>query len=126
MKSSSFVLRTSYFVPFVELAKPRITVMVIATAAVGWALAGGGLSTRLALLLLGTGLASAAAGTLNQVLERSQDALMARTKSRPLPSGRLEPDDALHFGILCGALGLGLNLMVSPAAFALTAATLLL
>ena len=82
---------------YLELAKPRITTMVAATAAVGWALGGGAVSGRFALLLLGTSLASAAAGALNQYLEREQDALMERTKGRPLPSGRLPPSAALRF-----------------------------
>jgi protoheme IX farnesyltransferase len=50
--------------------------------------------------LLGTVLATAGALALNQYLERDVDALMLRTKTRPLPSGRLQPRDALVFGLL--------------------------
>ena len=111
---------------YLELTKPRITVMVLATTAVGWALAGGGITPRLWLVLAGTTLASAAAGTLNQYLERREDALMERTKSRPLPSGRIEPAQALSFGITLAALGLALNLLAGAVPCALTLATLAL
>jgi protoheme IX farnesyltransferase len=50
--------------------------------------------------LLGTVLATAGALALNQYMEREADALMHRTKTRPLPSGRLRPRDALVFGLL--------------------------
>jgi len=50
--------------------------------------------------LLGTVLATAGALALNQYLERDQDALMHRTRTRPLPSGRLRPLEALVFGLL--------------------------
>lgn len=111
---------------YLELTKPRITTLVAATAAVGWVLAGGAFSGRMALLLAGTALASAAAGALNQYLERDQDALMERTRGRPLPSRRLAPAPALRFGLALGAAGLGVTLFVGWLACALTAATLAL
>src|SRR5688572_25963632 len=55
--------------------------------------------------LVGTALATAGALALNQYAEREVDALMARTRSRPLPSGRMEPREALAFGALLLALG---------------------
>ena len=56
--------------------------------------------------LLGTGLISAGASVLNHVLERDTDTLMQRTANRPLPTGRMNPDMALSFGVLLGILGL--------------------
>src|SRR5260370_11133916 len=47
------------------------------------------------------------ASALNQVLERSSDALMARTENRPLPSGRLAPAEGWIFGLILAIVGLG-------------------
>src|SRR5574341_887886 len=94
--------------PFVELTKPRITVMVMATAGLSYWMAGGAPGLRLAVLLAAVGFASAAAGVLNQFLERDSDALMARTRKRPLPGGRVRPEAALQFGAGLAVLGLGL------------------
>ena len=93
---------------FVELTKPRITFLVLVTTAVGYAL-GVGASFHPAVfvaLLVGTALVSGGASALNQWAERDADARMTRTASRPLPSGRLAPADALVFGLAISALGL--------------------
>ena len=92
---------------FVELSKPRITLMVMVTAGIGLFLAGG--APRWEVLvhtLLGTGLVSAGASALNQVLERDTDAQMRRTALRPLPTGRLDTDTALAFGVVLAVVGL--------------------
>src|SRR5262249_10176807 len=61
---------------------------------------------------------------LNQYLERDLDALMHRTRSRPLPAGKLEPDEALVFGSLVGAAGIVYQTFtVGPLAAIVTAAT---
>jgi len=95
-----------------ELAKPRITTMVVFTAFVGFAMASPGPlpGALLAAALVGTGLVAAGAAVLNQVLERDTDALMERTRRRPLPSGRVQPTEALLFGALASATGLALLL----------------
>jgi protoheme IX farnesyltransferase len=93
----------------VALAKPRITALSVVTAAVGLALAPGEPSPELwAAALAGTGLIVGSANTLNMYLERDIDAKMARTQHRPLPSGRLEPNAALAFGLLQALVGLPL------------------
>jgi protoheme IX farnesyltransferase len=93
----------------VELTKPRITLLSVATAAVGLALAPGrALPGVLLALLLGTGLIVGSANTLNMYLERDVDAKMSRTRRRPLPSGRVRPELALWAGILQGVVGLPL------------------
>jgi len=83
---------------YVELAKPRITTLVVFTCASGLWLAPGRLSARTVILtLVGTVLIVAAANVLNMYLERDTDALMKRTMNRPLPAGRMDPQQALRF-----------------------------
>lgn len=93
---------------YLELTKPRIASFVVFTTWLGWRFAGRPDSPELWWTLLGTGLASASAGTLNQWLEIEQDGLMKRTLRRPLPSGRVSPNAALAFGVAVGAAGLGI------------------
>lgn len=120
------------FADLLELTKPRITLMVVITAAVGFLLAdnaGAGAGPFPFLLLLhtlfGTGLVAASGSALNQVIERDLDARMARTARRPLPSGRLDPETALAFGVVLGIAGLVyLVLLVNPLTALLGAATL--
>jgi len=113
---------------YLELAKPRIAVLVMATAAAGYFLAGGHGHPWIFLgLVIGVGLAAAAAGAGNQCLERRQDALMKRTARRPLPSGRLGETQAATAAVLLGSSGLLILLLsagVVPAL--LTALTLFL
>ena len=93
---------------YVELTKPRITFLVLVTTAVGYTLgASPGFHPGVFIaLLLGTALVSGGASALNQWAERDADARMNRTASRPLPTGRLAPADALAFGLAISAIGL--------------------
>jgi protoheme IX farnesyltransferase len=101
---------------YVSLAKPRITTLVAFTTASGLWLAP--IRPRLSIVLvtlLGTVLAVASANVLNMYLERDTDALMSRTKHRPLPARRMDPQLALWFGLLLGAVSLPLlSLAVGP------------
>ena len=94
------------FSDYLELTKPRITLMVMLTTAVGFVM-GSGAHIRvggLAAVLVGTGLVAAGASALNMLMERRTDALMLRTRNRPLPAGRLRPADTLAWGFaLTGA-----------------------
>ncbi|MDX6768352.1 MAG: heme o synthase [Elusimicrobiota bacterium] len=90
---------------FLALAKPRIALLVALTAALGWAVAGGRMTAAFWGLLAGVTLAAAACGALNQYLERAEDALMRRTRARPLPTGRVAPAAALAFGLVLAAAG---------------------
>lgn len=103
--SRSAKLRT--LTAYVDLAKPRILTLVLAATAAGFCLAASGPIALVPLLhtLLATSLVAAGANALNQLLERKTDARMHRTASRPLPTGRLEPSDALRFGVFCGSIG---------------------
>jgi|CXWL01.1.fsa_nt_gi protoheme IX farnesyltransferase len=120
------------FADLVELTKPRITLMVVVTAAVGFLLAdnasGGENRLPLGLLfhtLFGTGMVAASGSALNQVIERDLDGRMARTSRRPLPARRLDPELALAFGVLLGLLGLAyLDFLVNPLTALLGASTL--
>ncbi|HTU23733.1 MAG TPA: heme o synthase [Gemmataceae bacterium] len=91
---------------YVELAKPRVAVLVLFTVGAGVLLASGRDFSFLVLLhtVLGTALVATGASALNQWLERDSDALMPRTEKRPLPSGRLQALEVFVFGV---ALGLG-------------------
>jgi protoheme IX farnesyltransferase len=89
----------------VELVKPRIMVMALLTAAGGLSLAPGAPDVGLWLtVMIGTALLVGSANTLNMYLERDVDCLMARTKNRPLPTGRLGAEIALAFGVAQGAI----------------------
>jgi len=94
---------------YFELAKPRVVLMVLITAFVGFYLGSAEVPNYLRLLQMLFGTALAAGGTLalNQYLERDTDALMERTRRRPLPDGRVQPREALWFGIALVLAGLG-------------------
>jgi protoheme IX farnesyltransferase len=94
---------------FFELAKPRVVLMVLITAFVGFYVASAEVPNYLRLLQMIIGTALAAGGTLalNQYLEHHLDALMERTRRRPIPDGRVQPREAIWFGILITISGLG-------------------
>ena len=81
---------------YLELTKPRITCFILMSTGVGFLCAVhlGCNWTWLSLLhtLLGTGLMASGTAALNQWYEREADAKMARTKKRPIPSGRVKND----------------------------------
>jgi protoheme IX farnesyltransferase len=93
---------------WLELTKPRITLMVVFTALVGFVTATAAPPWNALLLaaLAGTGLVAAGASALNQVMERDTDALMHRTRTRPIPAGRIRPVEASLFGALLTLAGL--------------------
>lgn len=94
---------------YYELTKPGIAGYVMVTAGVSYHVAAGGSPDFLPLIhtILGTAAATAGALALNQYLERRLDARMERTRSRPLPSGRLAPGEALVFGAALLVAGIG-------------------
>jgi len=109
-----------------ELTKPRLSLLSVITALVGYMAANPSRDAGVFLALLaGTSLAAGAAGALNQFLERNVDRRMARTQGRPLPSGALPAQAALAFGLVLGLAGTSLLwLGANPLAGALTLATL--
>src|SRR5262245_60815226 len=92
---------------FVELTKPRITLLVLITTLVGFYMTSRSALTLSVLLhtLVGTALVAGGASALNQYVERDLDARMVRTRNRPLPDGRLLPADALIFSAVISLLG---------------------
>jgi protoheme IX farnesyltransferase len=86
---------------FIALLKPRVMSLVVFTGAVGLALAPGHLHPLLAAIaIFCIAVGAGAAGTINMWYERDVDALMHRTRGRPLPMGRIQADEALTFGIV--------------------------
>jgi protoheme IX farnesyltransferase len=92
---------------YLELTKPRISVLVLFTVAAGGFLAAGATLDVAALFhaVIGTALVASGASALNQWMERHRDSLMRRTENRPLPAGRVQPVEAMIFGIALGVAG---------------------
>jgi protoheme IX farnesyltransferase len=93
---------------FFELAKPRVVLMVLITAFVGFYVGSEEIPNYLRLfqMLVGTALAAGGTLALNQFLERETDGMMERTRRRPLPDGRVQPGEAFWFGLLVTLAGL--------------------
>ncbi len=87
--------------PLYELTKPGIAGFVMITAGVSYHVATGGASDFAPVLhaMGGTGIATGGALAINQYVERDLDAQMRRTRTRPIPSGRITPGTALAFGL---------------------------
>jgi len=85
---------------FVALLKPRVMSLVVFTGVVGMVLAPGTMHPVLALVaILCIAVGAGAAGAINMWYDRDIDALMSRTKNRPIPAGRVPPGIALGFGV---------------------------
>lgn len=124
---STLALRHPVIIDYIALTKPELTLLSVVSA-VGtafMALHDSGYYLPVLHTFVGTLLAGAGAGTLNQYLERNHDAMMKRTTSRPLPAGRVKPGEALAFGIFLSISGvLYLASVVNILAGILTALTL--
>ena len=86
---------------FFQLLKPRVMSVVIFTAVVGLVVADGDLdwiSSAIAILCIAVG--AGAAGALNMAVEGETDALMRRTRGRPVAAGRVRKNDAMAFGVI--------------------------
>lgn len=113
---------------YYDLTKPRITFLVVLSALAGFAIASTSPINWLVFLhtALGVALLSSGISTLNQYWERESDALMNRTKTRPLPSGKLTSKGALAFGIAISAIAeLYLAWLVNPLTAAFGAVALI-
>ncbi|MBA3297160.1 MAG: protoheme IX farnesyltransferase [Acidobacteria bacterium] len=93
---------------FVTLAKPRLNLLVVASTLAGYVMGGGPMSDAAIVLCLvaGTALVASGASAFNQVLEREPDALMLRTRLRPIADRRMLPRDGLLFGVALSLVGL--------------------
>ena len=115
------------FGDFVALTKPRLNLLVLVTTLAGLYLASpAGVELKLLVnTLVGTALVAGGAAALNQVWERRTDALMRRTRTRPLPGGRLGTTEGTWFGVLLSIIGLAqLAVAVNGTAAAVAGATL--
>jgi protoheme IX farnesyltransferase len=113
---------------FVALAKPRLNLLVVASALAGYAMAGGDMSDAIRVVgtVVGTALVAGGASAFNQVIERVPDSLMRRTRTRPVPDGRLQPFESLAFGLALSVVGLAvLAAAVNPLSAAVALTTLL-
>lgn len=97
---------------YLELTKPRITGLVLATASLGFLAAEPGFSSWSLFLftILGTSCAAGGSAALNHFLERNIDRQMERTRNRPLPAGLIKPASALSFGVCLVLIGVFLLL----------------
>ena len=86
---------------YLELCKPNVVLLIVFTAVVGMLLAAPGMVPLDVLVFgtLGIGLASASAAAINHVVDRRIDAIMGRTRGRPLPQGAVNSRDALTFAL---------------------------
>ncbi len=113
---------------YVELTKPRITLLVMLTAAAGYFLGAGRTLNYAGFLhtMAGVGLLSSGIAALNQYMERALDARMRRTMMRPLPSGRIRARGAFIFGTALTIVGeLYLLVFVNPLSALLGASVVL-
>lgn len=114
---------TTRLADYLTLSKPRIAVMALFTVAIGYLLAAGPAAHFRVLMhtLIGAGLVAAGGSALNQLLERRIDARMRRTANRPLPAGRLTPEEVGAFGAALGGAGLAYLAATVPAAATIAA-----
>ena len=111
------------FYQYLELCKPRVVFLIVFTAVVGMFLAVPGWPPFVALLAgtLGIGLAASSAAAINHLLDHRIDAKMARTRRRPLASGKLTEKKVLVFALALGLLSMAILLLwVNPLTAALT------
>jgi protoheme IX farnesyltransferase len=121
--------RTRFAADFAELVKARLTLLVLLTTAVGFYLGARAPINYVALfhVVFGTAAAAAGAAALNQWWERRLDALMHRTKTRPIPAGRMRPAEALALGMVLSIFGVGyLAIVCNVLSAALAAITIVI
>jgi protoheme IX farnesyltransferase len=125
----SIPARTVSWRDWFSLTKPEITFLVVISALAGFILASenGVDGWLLFWALTGIGLSSAGGCALNHYLERDLDATMKRTAYRPVPSGRISPEQAKWYGFILVAAGVGLLCpLTNPLTGVLAAATVAL
>jgi protoheme IX farnesyltransferase len=124
--AGAFSFLTSRLADYVEIAKPRISLMVLLTVSCGFILGMETSVVSITLLHACVGIACVAIGSsaVNQWIERETDGRMWRTMNRPLPAGRLSPSEVLMFGFAAAVLGTSyLMLMVNTITAVLTFTT---
>ena len=113
---------------YVELCKPRVVALMLLTVVVGMYLAVPGWVpiTTLCASLVGIGLCAGSAAAINHIVDKRIDAIMARTKKRPIAHGRISVIQAFWFALILGLIGLvDLTYLVNPLTAILTFITLI-
>lgn len=104
---------------WISLLKPRVMTLVVFTGAIGLFIAPAHVHPLIALIvILSIAIATGGAGAINMWFDRDIDAIMARTANRPVPTGRVQPGDALAYGVVLSVLsvcliGLATNLVAA-------------
>ena len=99
---------------FWSLLKPRVMSLVIFTGFAGMYVAPGALHPLVfAISLFAIAAGAGASGAINQWYDRDMDALMTRTRNRPIPAGKVIPEEALAFGIVISVLSVMLLSLAS-------------
>ncbi|MDI6026647.1 heme o synthase [Corticibacterium sp. UT-5YL-CI-8] len=111
---------------FFALLKPRVMSLVVFTAIVGLAAAPGSMNPLIAAIaILCIAIGAGASGALNMWYDADVDAIMKRTAKRPVPSGRVQPGEALSFGLVLSVLSvMTLGVLVNWLSAALLAFTI--
>ena len=112
---------------FIALLKPRVMSLVVFTGAIGLLVAPGNIDPFLAFIaIFCIALASGASGAINMWYDADIDSIMSRTKSRPIPSGKVAANEALAFGVIAASFSVLLMWMATNimAAIILTSAIL--
>ncbi len=121
LSASDMIVEADYR-DWIALLKPRVLTLVVFTGAIGLWVAPGHLNVVLAFTaILCITVAAGACGAINMWYDRDIDAIMRRTRNRPIPAGRIQPGPALGFGVTLAVgsvlvMGLAVNL---PAALIL-------
>lgn len=113
---------------YITLAKPRLNLLVVATSLAGYVMGHGNTADVLKVLslVMGTALVASGASALNQIYEYRTDALMMRTRTRPMADGRIGRMDALTYAAVLCLAGLGLLAFgANPLSAAVALATLI-
>ena len=105
---------------YIALTKIRLALLVVFSAAAGYAMGTGAFEWKIFIYLIAGGfLVTGSSNGFNQVVERELDKLMDRTKNRPLPAGRLGPLEATIVSAIMGIVGLTFLWMINPSSFLL-------
>jgi protoheme IX farnesyltransferase len=106
--NAAIAAHTAQWRDYLELTKPKVTLLIVFTAIVGMVLASPGWVPWTALLFgtIGIAMASGSAAAFNHILDRRIDAQMRRTRGRPLPTGHLQERHAIAFAVLLGLMSM--------------------
>ncbi len=113
---------------YLEMCKPKVVALMLLTSVIGMFLSISGMVPLDILIFgnLGIALAAGSAATVNHIVDRQIDLVMARTHKRPMAQGRVKLSQAIAFAVVIGVLGIGiLAVLVNPLTAWLTLASLI-